>query len=163
MFVLWPFNCDPFWSCWWVPSFRGGIPPPSWYQKWLKVEMNVPPETSASPTWLQGSDNQEYHSIEFFTDCFSQLDMWWILPRRVRFIRAICCDDCHKKEARGCLLPVLLYPLNVDMRTAINQIYTLISPLTFWSRVADSFILRPSSYRAVNTFHLGYKTNHFMM
>ena len=82
MFVLWPFNHDAFWSRRWAPSFRGCIPPPSWYQKWLKVEINVPPKTSASPTWLQGSGNQEYHSIDFFTVCFAQLNVWWILPRR---------------------------------------------------------------------------------
>jgi hypothetical protein len=29
--------------------------------------------------------------------------------------------------------------------------------LTFWRRSADWFIKRPSSYRAVNSFHLRYK------
>jgi hypothetical protein len=29
--------------------------------------------------------------------------------------------------------------------------------LTIYRRSADCFIERPSSYRAVNTFHLGYK------
>jgi hypothetical protein len=29
--------------------------------------------------------------------------------------------------------------------------------LTLYRRSADHFVQRPSSYRAVNTFHLGYK------
>jgi len=31
------------------------------------------------------------------------------------------------------------------------------SKLSLWRRSASCFIWRPNSYRAVNTFHLGYK------
>jgi hypothetical protein len=47
-----------------------------------------------------------------------------------------------------------------DLAFRWNQ--PLTTKLTLYTRSADCFSSRPSPYRAVNTFHLGYKTNQFM-
>jgi len=38
-----------------------------------------------------------------------------------------------------------------------REVFNLVQWLSLWRWSADRFIWRPSPYRAVNTFHLGYK------
>ena len=49
------------------------------------------------------------------------------------------------------------HKVNLKYCTMRNEQLSVALILTLYRRSADRFILRPSSYLAVNTFHLGYK------
>ena len=92
--------------------------------------------------------------------CFGRMRCWWF--------RCFCCDDstnwCQLPTASfsiiatpqivSCSHPPLLKISDIDQSLDFSCVF---HNLTFWRRSIICFIQGISPYRAVNTFHHGYK------